>query len=315
MPLVYVDEEIAKQVAEDPATAEIPDLHKAMYAWVKRFVRNSWELTADDVQALRDAGVDDKEISVWAQIATAQTYLVMLADGGGISLQDGAEVGAVVGRDRTAYHNTDEGLLAGAPGGVNNGAHASDSEIAWIATDTSRSDYERVADWAVNRYGFVPNMLKAVSIEPFGMRSHVSALEVLEAPQSDTLSPRQHALVRALVSELNRCPYSARTTRAMLQQFKDGDVLYEKVTGPWDPDAWNKSDRLVLSFALKATRNAYKIVESDAQGFRDAGLGDEGYIDVLNTVAIQTGLDRMVNSLGVALDENPILATQRSAAA
>ncbi len=314
MPLVYDDYEIAKQIAEDPEVAPIPELQKAMYAWVKKFTRNSWELTADDVRGLRDAGVDDTEIAVWAQIATAQTYFVIAADGGGIDLEDGGDVGPVVGRDRGSYHSADEGLLAAAPGGVKSGTRTIDDPTAWIATDTSRSDFESVSDWAIKRYGFVPNLLKAVSIEPYGMRSHVSALELLEAPQSKTLSPRQHALVRALVSELNRCAYSATTTRGLLQQFADGDALYEKVTGPWNPDAWDDIDRLVLSFAMKATRNAYKIVPSDAQGFRDAGLGDEAYVDVLNTVAIQTALDRLANSLGVALDERPALAAQRSAA-
>ena len=64
---------------------------------------------------------------------------------------------------------------------------------------------------------------------------------------------------------------------------------------------------MVLEFALKATRNAYKITAKDAQIFRDAGLTEEAYVDVLNTVAIQTSLDRLANCLGVVPDESPIL--------
>ena len=49
------------------------------------------------------------------------------------------------------------------------------------------------------------------------------------------------------------------------------------------------------------------INEDDAQRFREVGLDDEAYVDVLNTVAIQTSLDRLANSLGVRPDQQPLL--------
>ena len=59
--LLYPDASIATKIVEDPQTAPIPDLHKAMYAWVKKFVRSSWDMTANEVQpvlrALRNAGI------------------------------------------------------------------------------------------------------------------------------------------------------------------------------------------------------------------------------------------------------------------
>ena len=314
LPQVYSDSEIAAKIVEDPAAAPIPELHKAMYSWICKFVRNSWEMSADDMQVLRGAGVSDHEIAVWAQIATLQTYLGMMSDGGGVSLDYGRKFGPVVGRDRSSYTQAPEGLLAGAPGAKNCTPQPSDNADAWIVAGEPGAEYEHAANWATLRYGFVPNMFKAVKSEPRFLRCNISGLELLEAPQSETLSRWQHALVRALVSGLNRCSYSAGTTRALLQQFDGGDAAYEKVTGPWDPEAWEETDRLVLAFAIKAARNAYKIVERDAQGFRDAGLGDEGYVDVLNTVAIQTALDRLVNSLGVTLDDRSILSAELSPA-
>jgi uncharacterized peroxidase-related enzyme len=285
-----------------------------MYAWVQKFVRHSWDMSADDIEVLRDAGVSDHEIVVWAQIAALQTYLVTMGDGGGVSLDDGRPAGLVVGRDRPSYTQTAGGLLAAAPGEAATPARRGADAGSWVAVGESSIDYERAAGWAVERYGFVPNLLEAVRSEPRFLRNNTSAMELLEGPQSDTLSPRQHALVRALVSSLNRCSYSAVTTRARLRQFDGGDALYETVTGPWQPDVWDDEDRIVLEFAIKTARNAYKIVERDAQAFRDAGLGDEGYVDVLNTAAIQTSLDRLANSLGVVADDRPLLVRQPSAA-
>jgi uncharacterized peroxidase-related enzyme len=311
LPQVYENAEIAASIVDDPSTAPIPETHKAMYVWMRKFVRDSWDMTPADIQILRDAGIDDHEIVVWAQIGAMQTYLVMMGDGGGVSLDHGQTVGPVVGRGRSSYTDTSGVLLASSGGGVPASHGAADN--AWVVPGQSSAEYEQAAEWARHRYGFVPNLFEAVIGEPRFLRCNMRALELLEVPQSATLSPRQHALVRALVSSLNRCAYGAVTTRAHLQKFPDGAALYDKLSGVWDPESWDDSDRLVLSFAIKATRNAYKIVDRDAQGFRDAGLGDEAYVDVLNTVAMQTSLDRLANSLGVRPDDRPMLAAQPSA--
>ena len=63
----------------------------------------------------------------------------------------------------------------------------------------------------------------------------------------------------------------------------------------------------MLDFAAKMARNSYKVVPQDAQAFRDAGLGDEAYVDVLNTTSIQTSQDRLANVLGVTPDAQPLL--------
>ena len=61
--------------------------------------------------------------------------------------------------------------------------------------------------------------------------------------------------------------------------------------------------------------NTRKVVAADAQSFRDVGLDDPAYIDVLNTVAIQTSLDRLANVLGVrpALDGQILVTRPRAA--
>ena len=62
----------------------------------------------------------------------------------------------------------------------------------------------------------MPNLLQALSLQPEFFRRHTLALELLERPQTESLSPRQHAMVRALVSTLTRCQYSAATTRRLV---------------------------------------------------------------------------------------------------
>lgn len=312
LPLVYSDAALAKQIVEDPSTADIPELHKAMYAWVEKFTRRSWTMGPDDTQALRDAGATDEDIAAWVFAASGQTWWVMMGDGGGVALEGGAPVGLVVGHERAWYTKAPEGLLGAASATDGAQSDTTCDGNAWIETNEDTPEYRDAAAWAEERYGFVPNLFAAVSLAPSAFRRHRSALELLERPQSESLSERQHALVRAQTSELNRCAYSAVTTRAYLEGMEDGAALYEKVTGPWDAEAWNEADRVVLEFAAKTACSTYKITEKDAQAFRDCGLDDAAYVDVLNTVAIQTSLDRITNSLGVVPDEKPMLALERS---
>jgi alkylhydroperoxidase family enzyme len=66
-------------------------------------------------------------------------------------------------------------------------------------------------------------------------------------------------------------------------------------------------DRAVLTLATKLARSAYKVTEKDAISLREVGLDDEAYVDILNTVSIQTSLDRLTNTLGVRPDPVPLL--------
>jgi uncharacterized peroxidase-related enzyme len=305
LPLLYSGV-APQQILDDVESAPIPELHKAMFRWVKRFVSSSWDMTADDTQALRDAGVSEDEIVNWANIACLQTWWVMSADGGGIPLEGNAVTGPAVQRPREFYEGSREGLTASAPG-VPAGAAAAASGPAWVGTDQSLPDYRKAANWAEGRYGFVPNLLRATSLRPDVLPRHTLALELLERPQSSSLGARRHAMVRALVSSLNRCSYSAETTRALLARVADEPDLHARVTEGHSARDFPAEDRVVLDFAAKMTRNAYKVTEKDAQSFRDCGLDDEAYVDVLNTVSIQTSFDRLANALGVVPDADPIL--------
>ena len=301
---IYPEAATREAVLDDPATAPIPDVHKALFRFTERFVRGSWQMGPEDLQALRDAGLCERDVVNWATLGSTQTWFTMSADGGGIPMEAGMMTGPVVGKTREAYEATPEGLLA-PPAAPADSARTAGA-LAWVDTDLSGAEYRQAADAAKQRWGFVPNLFAAVSLAPRYYRRHALALELLEAPQSATLSARQHAMVRALASQLTRSPYGQATTRALLERRAEPglwDRLAETPAGDFDP-----ADRVVLDFASKAARHSYKITEKDAQSFREAGLDEAAYVDALNTVAVQVALDRLANALGVAPDAQAILS-------
>ena len=298
---------VGEQILADFEAAPIPELHKAMFRWVGRFTQESWEMTAADVETLRSHGLSDADIVQWAQIASLQGWWTMSADGGGIPLERGAETGPVLQKPREFYESAPEGLTAAEPGGALRGE--SPSGLAWVDVDLESDAYREAAAWAESHFGLVPNLFRAVSLRPECLRRHCIALELLERPQTPRLTPRAHALVRALVAGLNRSAYWLPTVRAQLERVCAGDAeeLFAAVTADYRAFDWEPDERVVLDFAHKLTRHAYKITEKDALAFRESGLGDEAYVDVLNTAAIQTSFDRLTHALGVAPDPQPLV--------
>jgi alkylhydroperoxidase family enzyme len=305
LPTIYPEAEIAKAVGEDPSTAAIPEMHKAMFAMAERFVKNSWTSTADDIQYLRDLDVSDRDISEWLQIACIQTWFTNSADAGGIPLEGNAITGPVMHRERAFYHDA-------APA---NGVEISSSEAdavtqacatGWLSAPCEGDSFASCTAWGDERYGFVPNLLQGLSACPDFYSRHQLALELLEEPQSGSLSKSLHALVRARVNAMNNSHYFMPTAQAMLDRNSPGVMVSDLGADSFSAD--DSKNQVVLDFVAKMVRNSYKITADDAQRFRDAGFDDESYIDVFNTVAIQTSMDRLANSIGVSADDRPLLA-------
>ena len=306
MPQLY-SAEVGEQILDDYHEADIPELHKALFEWAELFTRRSWEMQAGDLQKLRALGLTDRDLVGWAQAACVQTCFTMGADSGGIPLDADAAMPPGFQKTREFYSQAPEGLTAADPHSVTPAPANDANAVAWVATDEDADEYKEAATWAEERYGFVPNLFKAVSLRPEYFRRHVLALELLERPQTTSLSPRQHAMVRALASSLTRGQYSAATVRRLVESVSGENGLYERLTEDYSQREWQPTDQVVLDFATKAARNAYKVTEDDAQQFREVGLGDEAYVDVLNTVALQTSFDRLANCLGVRPDTQPLL--------
>jgi uncharacterized peroxidase-related enzyme len=304
---LYRDPEVVRQVVEDASKAPIPESHRALFAWCERFVRGSWNMTERDLEPMRAVGLSDTEIVSLAGRACGQTWFVMSGDGGGVGLDGDALRGPAVGQTRDVYAGARAGLTARSVGAVDAPAPPSSDGLAWVATDESSDRFQKVAARARERYGFVPNLLRSISLRPETCRVQLLALELLEAPQSRSLDRRRHALVRARVSALNGSEYFQATSRAYVERTTGDPELADRLAGEASDVAVDAADRVVLDFATKVARNAYKLTARDAEGFRAVGLDDEAYLDVLNTTALQTGLARLGNCLGVTPDPVPLL--------
>jgi alkylhydroperoxidase family enzyme len=297
LPFIYQDKD-PKAILADIQGAPIPDAHKLMFSWIESFTRDSSSLTQDDIGKLLRGGISQQEIVEWANVAATQTWFVMSADGGGIPMEGDTAAGSVIGLERENYH---QGEVLTVPT-VDVDVQLSD--ISWTERDELKIE-SGLKDWALQRYGFVPNFFKANTLAAAYFRRHILAFELLDKPQSKLLSVENHALVRRWVNRLNKGRYLDQTTAEFLQrQNPEAGQLLDQ----GDFSRFSERERLVLDFAGKLVKNAYKVTQADVEGFIDVGLDEAAYIDVLNTTSIQTSMDRIANALGIKPDVKSVIA-------
>ena len=76
------------QLQEDYTQAAISPADRAMLDYVAKLTLTPAEVTRGDVQALRDAGFDDRAILDIAQITAYFAFVNRTADGLGVTLED-----------------------------------------------------------------------------------------------------------------------------------------------------------------------------------------------------------------------------------
>jgi len=81
------NEALVAAVAADYRTAPITDADRAMLAYVERLTRTPASVTAEDVNALRQAGFDDAAILDICQVAAYFAFVNRMADGLGVELE------------------------------------------------------------------------------------------------------------------------------------------------------------------------------------------------------------------------------------
>lgn len=82
------DETLVAQIKEDYTQANLSPADRAMLDYAAKLTRAPASVSKADVQALREAGFDDRAILDIAQITAYFAFVTRLADGLGVTLED-----------------------------------------------------------------------------------------------------------------------------------------------------------------------------------------------------------------------------------
>ena len=82
------DDELLAQLKEDHTQAALSAADRAMLDYAVKLTLTPSAVGVDDVQALREAGFDDRAILDMAQITSYFAFVNRLADGLGVTVED-----------------------------------------------------------------------------------------------------------------------------------------------------------------------------------------------------------------------------------
>ena len=82
------DETLVAQIKEDYTRANLDPADRAMLDYAAKLTRTPAAVSEADVQALREAGFNDRAILDIAQITAYFAFVTRLADGLGVTLED-----------------------------------------------------------------------------------------------------------------------------------------------------------------------------------------------------------------------------------
>jgi uncharacterized peroxidase-related enzyme len=82
------DETLVPQIKEDYTHANLSPADRAMLDYAAKLTRTPAAVSEADVQALREAGFDDRAILDIAQITAYFAFVTRLADGLGVTLEN-----------------------------------------------------------------------------------------------------------------------------------------------------------------------------------------------------------------------------------
>jgi len=85
------DAGLAQAIADDWTRAPLDDADRAMLGFCERLTRTPGEMEPADVDALREAGFDDRSIHDIVAVAAYYAFVNRIADGLGVTLEPGWE--------------------------------------------------------------------------------------------------------------------------------------------------------------------------------------------------------------------------------
>jgi uncharacterized peroxidase-related enzyme len=165
---------------------------------------------------------------------------------------------------------------------------------------TLDEDIRSVFQRAVEKLGFVPNVLSAYSLRPNKLR-HFMAMynELMLAPSG--LSKLEREMVAVVVSSANRCYYCLVAHGQAVRRLSGDPELGEMMVMNYRVAKLDPRQRAMLDFAWKLTTTPNDVGEPDREALRRVGFSAEDMFDLAETV----GFFNMSNRMAYAVDMMP----------
>ena len=152
-------------------------------------------------------------------------------------------------------------------------------------------------DKAVEKLGFVPNVLRVYALRPRHLELWNAFYDDLMRGDSG-LTKVQREMLAVVVSTTNRCHYCIVSHSAYLRKLTGDPLLVEQLRTGYKYADLEPRDRAMLDFAVKLTEQSSSCSEADVEALREAGWTDEDIMDIAQVVGMFNFTNRLASGLG-----------------
>src|SRR5437764_14510776 len=135
-------------------------------------------------------------------------------------------------------------------------------------------DVQAVYQKCVEKFGFVPNVLRAMSFHPQKLRNFMTTYNELMLGESK-LSKLEREMVAVVVSSANRCYYCLVAHGQAVRRLSGDPELGEMLVMNYRVAPLDPRRRAMLDFAWKLTTAPATMGEEHREELRRARLGEE----------------------------------------
>lgn len=153
------------------------------------------------------------------------------------------------------------------------------------------------------KFGFVPNFMKALSYRPAELNAFLAYYQSLVAKESDTLTAAEKEMAIVAHSNYNGCSYCVQSHGATLRVLTDNPQIADQVSVNYHEADITAREKAILDFTMKLTNNSREISVADYEVLEGHGLTRDDIWDLTGVVALFNFSNRMMNFLAVRPDD------------
>jgi len=143
--------------------------------------------------------------------------------------------------------------------------------------------------------GFIPNIFLTLARRPDEFRAFFAYHDTLMDKETPGLGMAEREMIVVATSARNQCQYCVIAHGAILRIRAKNPHIADQLAANYRKADISKRQRAMLDFALKVSRKAETVDESDYQNLNDLGFDDEDIWDI-GAISAFFGLsNRIVN--------------------
>lgn len=146
--------------------------------------------------------------------------------------------------------------------------------------------------------GFIPNIFLALAHRPAEFRAFFSYHDAL-MEKSEGLSKAEREMIVVATSGINQCTYCVVAHGAILRIREKNPLIADQLATNYRKADITAKQSLMLDFAVKVSRQAHEIGESDMQTLRENGFTMEEIWDIGSITALFSLSNRLANMANI----------------